>query len=139
MCVCVDGERGSESEKSKLLSHVQLYSPWDSPGQNTGVGSHSLLQEIFPTQGWNPGLPCCKWILLPTESPGKHKNIGVGCLSLLQKIFPTQESNQGLLHCRWILYQLSFQGSLREGEGEYMLKSVSTSNSKELIQKTLNI
>ena len=30
-----------------------LYSPWDSPGQNTGVGSLSLLQGIFPTQGWN--------------------------------------------------------------------------------------
>ena len=31
-----------------------LYSPWNSPGQNTGVGSLSLLQEIFPTQGLNP-------------------------------------------------------------------------------------
>ena len=30
--------------------------PWNSPGQNTGVGSHSLLQGIFPTQGLNPGL-----------------------------------------------------------------------------------
>ena len=32
-------------------------SPWNSPGQNTGVGSLSLLQGIFPTQGSNPGLP----------------------------------------------------------------------------------
>ena len=39
------------------------YSPWNSPGQNTGVGSLSLLQRIFPTQGWNPGLPHCLWIL----------------------------------------------------------------------------
>ena len=38
-------------------------SPWNSPGQNTGVGSYSLLQEIFPTQGSNPGLPHCRWIL----------------------------------------------------------------------------
>ena len=30
--------------------------PWNSPGQNTGMGSLSLLQGIFPTQGWNPGL-----------------------------------------------------------------------------------
>ena len=36
-----------------------LYSPWNSPGQNTGVGSHSLLQGIFPTQGSNPGLLHC--------------------------------------------------------------------------------
>ena len=36
---------------------------WHSPGQNTGVGSFSLLQGIFPTQGSNPGLPHCRWIL----------------------------------------------------------------------------
>ena len=35
----------------------------DSPGKNTGVGCHALLQGIFPTQGWNPGLLQCKWIL----------------------------------------------------------------------------
>ena len=43
----------------KLLSCVQffaIYSPWNSLGQNTRVGSCSLLQGIFPTQGLNPGL-----------------------------------------------------------------------------------
>ena len=40
-----------------------LYRPWNSPGQNTEVGSLSLLQEIFPTQGLNPGLPHCRQIL----------------------------------------------------------------------------
>ena len=39
------------------------YSPRNSPGQNTGVSSLSLLQEIFPTQGLNPGLPHCRRIL----------------------------------------------------------------------------
>ena len=34
-----------------------LYSPWNSPGQNTRVGSLSLFQSVFPTQGLNPGLP----------------------------------------------------------------------------------
>ena len=34
-----------------------LYSPWNSPGQNTEVDSLSLLQGIFPSQGSNPGLP----------------------------------------------------------------------------------
>ena len=54
--------------KWKLLSCVRLlwphglYSPWNSPGQNTGVGGHSLLQGIFPTQGSNPGLLLCRWI-----------------------------------------------------------------------------
>ena len=40
-----------------------LYSPWNSPGQNTGVSSCSVLQGIFPTQGSNPGLPHCRRIL----------------------------------------------------------------------------
>ena len=40
-----------------------IYSPWNSLGQNTGVGSRSPLQGIFPTQGSKQGLPCCRWIL----------------------------------------------------------------------------
>ena len=39
------------------------YSPWNSPGQNTGVSRLSFLQGIFPTQGSKPGLPHCRWIL----------------------------------------------------------------------------
>ena len=41
----------------------RLLHPWNSPGQNTRVGSHSLLQGIFPTQGSNPGFPHCRRIL----------------------------------------------------------------------------
>ena len=40
-----------------------LSSPWNSPDQNTGVGSLSLLQGIFPTQGLNPSIPHCWQIL----------------------------------------------------------------------------
>ena len=47
-----------------------LYSPWNSPGQNTGVGSLSLLQGIFPTQGSNPGLPHCRRILYQLSHKG---------------------------------------------------------------------
>ena len=39
------------------------YAFTSSSGQNTEVGSHSLLQGIFLTQGSNPGLPQCRWIL----------------------------------------------------------------------------
>ena len=49
----------SHSVVSDSLQPHGLYSPWNSPGQNTGVGNHSLLQRIFPTQGVNPGLPPC--------------------------------------------------------------------------------
>ena len=46
------------------------YSPWNFPGQNTGVGSLSLLQGIFPTQGSNPGLPHCRQILYQLSHQG---------------------------------------------------------------------
>ena len=52
----------------------RLYSPWNSPGQNTGVGSLSLLQGIFPTQGSNPGLPRCRWILYQLSHRFKEKS-----------------------------------------------------------------
>ena len=46
----------------------------DSPGKNTGVGCHALLQGIFPTQGSNPGHPHCRQIIYQLShqgSPGK--------------------------------------------------------------------
>ena len=52
-----------------------LYSPWNSPGQNTGVGSRSLLQGIFPTQGLNPDLPHCRWFLYHLSYQGSPINI----------------------------------------------------------------
>ena len=56
-------ESESRSVVSNSLQPHGLYSPWNSSGQNTGVGSLSLLQGIFPTQGSDPGLPHCRWIL----------------------------------------------------------------------------
>ena len=47
-----------------------LYSPWNCPGQNTEVGSLSLLQGIFSTQGSNPGLPHCRQILYQLNHSG---------------------------------------------------------------------
>ena len=42
---------------------------WNSPGKNTGVG---ILQGIFPTQGWNPGFPHCRWVLYHLSHQGIH-------------------------------------------------------------------
>ena len=50
-----------------------LYSPWNSPGQNAGVGSRSLLQGIFPAQGLNPVLPHCRWILYQLSHKGSPR------------------------------------------------------------------
>ena len=82
-------KKWSESEIRSFMSdslwpHV-LYSPWNSPGQNTGVGSHFLLQWIFSTQGSNPGLPHCRQILYQLSHQG----------SLKWRICPLWGSNSG--------------------------------------------
>ena len=56
-----------------MLRTQGLYSPWNSLGQNTGVGSLSLLQGIFPTQGLNPGLPHCRQILYQLSHKGSPR------------------------------------------------------------------
>ena len=53
----------SDSLKPYELQLTRLLSPWDSPGKNTGVGCHALLQGIFQTQGSNPHFLNCRWIL----------------------------------------------------------------------------
>ena len=98
----------SRSVVSDSLQPHKLYGPWNSPGQNTGVGSLSLLQGNLPNPGIKPKFPALQADALPAESQGKPKNTGEGSLSLFQQIFLAQELNWGLLHCRWILYQLSF-------------------------------
>ena len=86
------------------------YSSWNFPGQNTRVGSLSLLQGYLLDSGIEPRSPTLQADSLPAESQGKPKNTGVGSLSLLQRIFLTQGLNWGLLHCRRILYQMSYEG-----------------------------
>ena len=62
----------SDSLRPRGLQPAKLL--WDSPGQNTRVGCHALLQGIFPTQGSNPGLSrLLHWQTgsLPLVPPGK--------------------------------------------------------------------
>ena len=104
---------------SDSLQPHELYSPWNSPGQNDGEGSHSLLHGIFQIQGSNSGRPHFRWILYqlshqgscsvasnslwwhglqtprllcPWNSPGK--NVRMGCHFFLQEIFPTRDRTQ---------------------------------------------
>ena len=72
-------------KKWKSLGRVRLfvtpltvYSPCNPPGQNNGVGSLSLLQEIFPTQRSNLGLPHCRWILYQLSHKGSPRILGRG-------------------------------------------------------------
>ena len=62
--------------RSVMSDSLQLhgpYSSWNSLGQNTGVGSVSLLQGIFPTQESNPGLPHCRLILYQLSHKGSPR------------------------------------------------------------------
>ena len=65
--------RGASSSDS-LQSHG-LHNPWNFPGSNTGVGSFSLPQGIFPTQLSNPGLPHCRRILYLLRNKGSPTSI----------------------------------------------------------------
>ena len=101
--------------KWKSLSHVWLfatswYSPWNSPGQNTGVGSLSFPRGSSQPRDWTQisriaGRFFTSWAMRETWEYWSS-------LSLLQQIFLTQESNHSLLHRRQVLYQLNYQGSL---------------------------
>ena len=72
-----------------MLSHVRLFVTHvlysDSLGQNTGVGSLSLLQGIFPTQGLNPGLLHCRWILYQL-SHGEAQHVHVCMLNHFSRV-----------------------------------------------------
>ena len=79
----------SESESHSVVSNSLrphgLYSPWNSPGQNTGIGSLSLLQGIFQPRDRTP--------TLQAGTTREAQEYWSGYLFLLQWIFPTQESN----------------------------------------------
>ena len=66
-------ESESHSVVSDSLRPYGLYSPWNSPGQNTDVGSLSLLQGIFPAQGSNPGFPHRRQILYQLSHQGSPR------------------------------------------------------------------
>ena len=103
-CCCCE----SRSVGSGFLRPHGLYSPWNSPGQNTGMGSLFFSRGSSQPRDWTQS-PALWAESLPAEPQGKPKNTGVG--SLFQWISLTQESNQGLLHCTQILYQLTYQRS----------------------------
>ena len=81
-----------ESESRSVLSNSLRP---DFPGQNTGVGSLSLLQEIFPAQGLYPGSPILQADSLPTEPQGKSSfsdriPVSPDCLTSREKDYLSQ-------------------------------------------------
>ena len=65
----------SNSLRSHGLQPTRLLCPWDSPGKNTGVGCHFLLQRIFPTQGMNPDLLHYRQILYHLSHQGSQYHL----------------------------------------------------------------
>ena len=101
----------SQSEHCSVVSDSlrphELYSSCNSPGQNTGVGSLSLLQGIFPTQGSNPGLPHCRRILyqLSYEGSPVWPNQAPHCCLHLLALSPFTTcslSTQDVLVSQWL-------------------------------------
>ena len=66
----------SESLQLHGLQPTRLLCPWTSPGKNTGMGCHALLQGIFPSQWSNPGLPHCRQILYCLSHQGSPRILG---------------------------------------------------------------
>ena len=73
-----------------------LYSPWNYPGQNTGVGNHSLLQESSQPRDWTQ-VSCIAGRFFTSWATRKAQNTGVGSLSLLQGLCPSQASNWSMV------------------------------------------
>ena len=100
----------SESESHSVMSNSlqphEPCSPWNSPGQNTGVGSLSLLQGIFSTQGSNSGLLHCRqtlywlshkgsprileWVAYPAPADLPDPGIELGSPALQANSLPTE-------------------------------------------------
>ena len=86
---------------------ARLLCPWNSPGKNTRVGSRSLFQGIFPTQGSNPGLPHCRGILYRLS----HQRILKGNFQMPPTTGPLKTPSQGTpVVVQWLRLHLRMQG-----------------------------
>ena len=63
----------------------------DSLGKDTGVGFHALLQEIFPTQGLNLGLLCCRWILYRLSHQGSPRTLEWIAISFSRRTYQSKD------------------------------------------------
>ena len=112
-----DDERGGVVLSRSVLSNslwphglqpARLLCPWDSPGKNTGVGCHALLQQIFPTQGSNPGLPHYRQSLYHLSHQGNPRILEWVAYPFSRGTSQPKNWTR-VSYCRRILYQLSYQ------------------------------
>ena len=128
----------SESESCSVVSD-SLRPPWDSPGQNTGVGSLSLLQGIFPTQASNPGLPHCRQILYQLES-----EVAQSCPTLCDPVdcSPPGSSIHGILQAKileWVAISFS-RGSSPFKQLTFYGEQITTEDKpRELLNRVISL
>ena len=72
---------------------LDFFSPWNSPGKNTGLSCHFLLQGIFPTQGSNPGLLHCRQIIYHLNNKGSPCSFLVFVKSINRKVAQTVKNS----------------------------------------------
>ena len=100
MCAVLSSSVVSNSLQPHGFQATRLLCPWDSPGQNTGVGCHSLLQGIFLIQSLHPGVLHCSQILyflshrllkfMCMESVALSNHLVLSCPHiLLPSVFPS--------------------------------------------------
>ena len=94
---------------------ARILCPWDSPGRNTGVGCHTLLEGIFPTQGSNLRLLCVScisrqvlyhschlgspWAWFRESSQERHRLLGLAASS--GSCHPPRAAGAGQTSCTW--------------------------------------
>ena len=83
-------------------------SPWNSSGHNPGVGSLSLLQGIFPTQGSNPGLPHCRQILYQLSHKGSPRILRSN-LNLMMPHLGVNSPKNSVKYMKYIYIYISMQ------------------------------
>ena len=82
------------------LQPARLLCPWDSPGQNTAVGCHALLQGIFPTQGSNSGLSHCRQILYHLRGLGVGWRLQREGIHVYVQLIPAAVQQKPVQHCK---------------------------------------
>ena len=89
---------------SNSLRPPGLYSPQNSPGQNTEVGNCYLLQGIIPIQGLNPGLPHCRHFLYQQN----HKESHIGFIFKVESHFSSTSFRIFFLFWKFRIFFLLF-------------------------------
>ena len=96
----------SNSLQSYGLEPTRLLCSWDSPGKNTGVGCHALLQGIFPTHGLNLGLLHCRILYHWATREAPKSSFGN-----LNPTLPESNIKFSLLRCRWKMCHKTTEGN----------------------------